>query len=220
MAHNFGSLAFTPVIKALQERHGSRRQYARLAQRIDSPDRLGHHESAFIAARDSFYLASVGETGWPYVQHRGGPAGFLHVIDERTLAFADFPGNKQFISAGNLSADDRVALILVDYPGQARLKILGRAKIFEGPDASEWIERVRDPEYDVRIERVFVIRVEAFDWNCSQHIMPRFTEDQIKTALAPVEKRIRELEQTNEELRRGLERSTVRPSEADGGPNE
>ena len=175
MAHNFGSLVFTPVIKALQERHGSRRQYARLEKSGASPDRLGRRESEFIAERDSFYLASVGETGWPYVQHRGGPRGFLKGIDERTIAFADFSGNKQFISAGNLKTDNRVALILVDYPGQARLKILGRAEILEGGDAREWIERVRDPGYKAVIERVFVIRVEAFDWNCPQHITPRFT---------------------------------------------
>src|SRR3954470_12499547 len=127
MAHNFGSLVFTPVIKALQERYGSRRQYARLEKAPGSPDRLGQDESSFIAARDSFYMASVGATGWPYIQHRGGPKGFLKVVDDRTLAFADFSGNKQFISAGNLTTDGRVAMILVSYPEQARLKILGRA---------------------------------------------------------------------------------------------
>jgi predicted pyridoxine 5'-phosphate oxidase superfamily flavin-nucleotide-binding protein len=136
MAHNFGSLVFTPVVKALQARHGSRRQYARLEKAGALPDRLGRRESEFIAERDSFYLASVGETGWPYVQHRGGPRGFLKVIDEQTLAFADFSGNQQFISAGNLMTDNRVALMLVNYPGQARLKILGRAEILEGGDAS------------------------------------------------------------------------------------
>ena len=109
MAHNFGSLVFTPAIKALQEKYGSRRSYARLEKGEPAPDRLGPHETGFIAERDSFYIASIGETGWPYVQHRGGPKGFLKVIDERTLAFADFSGNRQFISAGNLTADDRVA---------------------------------------------------------------------------------------------------------------
>ena len=206
MAHKFGSLVFTPVIKTLQERHGSGRQYARLEKAEASADRLGRRESEFIAERDSFYLASVGETGWPYVQHRGGPRGFLRVVDERTLAFADFAGNKQFISTGNLIADNRVALILVDYPGQARLKILGRAEIFEGQEAGEWIERVRDPDSKALTERVFVIRVEAFDWNCPQHITPRFTEDQIQETLAPIETRMQELERENERLRKELAR--------------
>jgi predicted pyridoxine 5'-phosphate oxidase superfamily flavin-nucleotide-binding protein len=206
MAHNFGSLVFTPVIKAWQERHGSRWQYARLEKAGASPDRLGRRESEFIAERDSFYLASVGETGWPYIQHRCGPRGVLKVIDERTIAFADFSGNQQFISAGNLMTENRVALMLVDYPGQARLKILGRAELLDGGDASAWIERVRDPGYQAVIERVFVIRWEAFDWNCPQHITPRFTEDQIQEALAPIEARVRELQQHNERLRAELAR--------------
>ena len=146
-SHSFGSFVFTPTVKALQERYGSRRQYARLEQAAESPDRFGEDERAFIAERDSFYMASVGATGWPYIQHRGGPKGFLRVIDDRTLAFADFSGNKQFISAGNLTTDARVALILVDYPQQARLKILGRAEILEGERGAALIARVRDPHY-------------------------------------------------------------------------
>jgi uncharacterized protein len=202
MTHNFGSLVFTPVVKALQERYGSRGPYARTEQGAASPDRLGPRESAFIAERDSFYVASVGESGWPYVQHRGGPKGFLRVIDDRTVAYADFAGNKQFISAGNVTADDRLALIMVDYPGQTRLKILGRAEILDGPAAAGWIERVADPGYEARPERVFVIHVEAFDWNCPQHITPRFTEAQIREALAPLETRMQELQQENERLRK------------------
>src|SRR5882724_11115273 len=145
MAHNFGSLVFTPVVKTLQENHGSRRQYAKF-ERSASRDRLGPNESEFLGQSDSFYLASVGATGWPYVQHRGGAKGFLKVIDERTIAFADFSGNKQFVSAGNLMTDNRVALIMVDYPHQARLKILGRAEVLEGEKAEEWIDRLRDAE--------------------------------------------------------------------------
>lgn len=206
MAYHFGSLVFTPVVQALQERHGSRRQYARLQAAGASPDRLGEQESEFIAERDSFYLASVGETGWPYVQHRGGAKGFLKVIDPQTIAFADFRGNQQFISAGNLMTDNRVALILVDYPNQTRLKILGRAEIPEGEKAKDWIKRVRDPGYKAMIERVFVIRVEAFDWNCPQHITPRFTVDEIRDVLAPIETRMEELEQENERLRKELAR--------------
>lgn len=206
MPHNFGSLVFTPVIRALQERYGSRRSYATREKGAPAPDRLGPYESEFIAERDSFYMASLGETGWPYVQHRGGPKGFLKVVDERTIAFADFSGNKQFVSAGNLTVNDRVAIILVDYPTQTRLKILGHAKILDGEPAKEWIERTRDPGYEAIIERVFVITVEAFDWNCQQHITPRFTEDQIQEALTPVEMRMEELEKENERLRRDLAR--------------
>jgi predicted pyridoxine 5'-phosphate oxidase superfamily flavin-nucleotide-binding protein len=182
MARNFGSLVFTPVIKALQDRYGSRRQYARLEEKASASDRLGPEEAAFIAERDSFYMASVGSTGWPYIQHRGGPAGFLKVIDEETIAFADFAGNKQYISVGNLTTDDRVALILVDYPRQARLKILGRARALEGEQVKDWLDRVRDPGYKAAIERVVVIHVEAFDWNCQQHITPRFSVAEIEEA--------------------------------------
>ena len=200
MSHNFGSLVFTPVIKALQERYGSRRQYARLAAGGSPSDRLSPDEVSFIAERDSFYMATVGSTGWPYIQHRGGPKGFLKVIDDRTLTFADFAGNKQFISAGNLTTDNRVALIMVDYPGQARLKILGRADLLEGEPAKPLIERVRDRSYKATVERVFQIRIEAFDWNCPQHITPRFTEEEIQEAMAPIEERMRKLEEENERL--------------------
>ncbi len=204
MPHNFGSLVFTPLVKALQEQHGSRRQYARLEASGSSPARLDLEESAFIRERDTFYIATVGSTGWPYVQHRGGAKGFLKVIDKTTIAFADFLGNKQYISTGNLMTDNRVALILMDYPRQLRLKILGRVEIFEGEQAKEWIEKVRDPEYKATIERVYVIRVEAFDWNCQQHIIPRYTAEEIREALAPAEKRMHELEQENEDLRKEL----------------
>jgi predicted pyridoxine 5'-phosphate oxidase superfamily flavin-nucleotide-binding protein len=201
MAQNFGSLVFTPVVKALQEKYGSRRQYARMEAGGAAPDRLGPDESAFIAGRDSFYIATVGATGWPYVQHRGGPKGFLKVIDDHTIAFADFRGNKQFVSTGNLATDDRVSLIMVDYPGQTRLKILGHAQILEGASAADWIERLREPGYKAVIERMYVIRVEAFDWNCPQHITPRFTAEEIQEGLAPFERRLQELEKENKKLR-------------------
>ena len=206
MSPNFGSLVFTPTVKALQERYGSRRQYARLEGSGASPARLGPEESEFIGERDTFYMATLGSTGWPYVQHRGGPKGFLKVIDERTVAFADFRGNKQYISTGNLLTDNRVALILVDYPRQLRLKLLGRVEIFEGELARGWIEKVRDPNYKAVTERVYVIRIEAFDWNCQQHIVPRYTEEEIREAVAPAENRMHELEQENERLRKELSR--------------
>jgi predicted pyridoxine 5'-phosphate oxidase superfamily flavin-nucleotide-binding protein len=208
MPHNFGSLVFTPLVKALQEQHGSRRQYARLEAADSSSGRLGPDETAFIADRDTFYIATLGSTGWPYVQHRGGPKGFLKVIDESTIAFADFLGNKQYISTGNLLSDNRVALILMDYPRQVRLKILGRVEIFEGDQAKDWVGKVRDPEYKATIERVFIIRVEAFDWNCQQHIIPRYTAEEIREALSPAEKRMHELEQENENLRKELSQAS------------
>jgi uncharacterized protein len=206
MAQTFGSLVFTPVIKELQERYGSRRQYGRLEAAGISRDRLGPDEEQFLKERDSFYIATVGASGWPYVQHRGGPKGFLKVVDERTIAFADFRGNRQFISTGNLMTDDRVALILVDYPQQARLKILGRVQVLEGEAAQGWVGRLQDSDYKAVVERVYLIRVEAFDWNCQQHITPRFTEEQIQEALGPLEKRMTELEDENEKLRRELAR--------------
>jgi predicted pyridoxine 5'-phosphate oxidase superfamily flavin-nucleotide-binding protein len=211
MAHNFGSLVFTPVVKSLQEKYGSRRQYARMEAGGGAADRLGPQESAFIAERDSFYMATVGATGWPYVQHRGGPVGFLKVVDDHTIAFADFGGNKQYVSTGNLITDNRVALIMVDYPRQTRLKILGRAEILQGDAAKEWIERLRKPGYKAKIERVYVIRVEAFDWNCQQHITPRFTAEQIQEALAPLERRMQELERENKTLREAVQPGRASP---------
>ena len=165
------------------------------------PDRLGADESSFIAERDSFYMASVGATGWPYIQHRGGPKGLLKVVDDRTIAFADFSGNKQFISAGNLTTDARVALILVDYPHQARLKLLGRAEILEGEQAKAWIERVRDPA----LRRADRAGVRHSSWTRStgtaRSTSRRDTREQeIQEAIAPIEKRVQQLEQENERL--------------------
>ena len=200
MPHKFGSLVFTPLVKALQEKYGSRRQYARMETEAGAADRLGPDESTFVSERESFYMATVGATGWPYVQYRGGPKGFLKVIDARTIAFADFRGNRQYISTGNLASDDRVALIMVDYPSQTRLKLLGHAEILEAD--AQWIERLREPGSKDVIERAYVIQVEAFDWNCPQHITPRFTEEQIREALAPFERRLEELERENEKLSR------------------
>jgi predicted pyridoxine 5'-phosphate oxidase superfamily flavin-nucleotide-binding protein len=204
MTKTFGSLVFTPAVKALQERYGSRKQYASLERQSDTPARLGPDEREYLAERDTFYIASIGATGWPYVQHRGGPKGFLKVIDDRTIAFADFRGNKQYISTGNLMTDDRVAIILVDYPRQLRLKILGHVEIFEGDKAKEWLAKIRDPEYKATTERVYVIRIEAFDWNCQQHIIPRFSEEEIRDVLEPVERQMQELQEENKKLRAQL----------------
>jgi predicted pyridoxine 5'-phosphate oxidase superfamily flavin-nucleotide-binding protein len=150
-------------------------------------------------------MATIGSTGWPYIQHRGGPKGFLKVIDDHTIAFADFRGNRQYVSTGNLLTDNRVAIIMVDYPSQSRLKLLGRAEILEGDKAKGWIERVVIPEYKATVERVFVIRVEGFDWNCPQHITPRYTAEEIRQALQPMETRMQNLEKENAKLRQELE---------------
>lgn len=177
MAHAFGGLMFTPGVKAVQARLGSRGAYERFeAPEAAARDRLGPAEAAFIEARDSFYMATVSETGWPYVQHRGGPPGFLRVLDDRTLGLADFRGNRQYVSVGNLLSDDRVSLILIDYPNRRRLKLLGRARLVETADDPELIERLRPPDYRAKVERAFLISIVAYDWNCPQHIVPRFTE--------------------------------------------
>jgi predicted pyridoxine 5'-phosphate oxidase superfamily flavin-nucleotide-binding protein len=206
MAYNFGSLVFTPVVKALQEKYGSRRQYERMEKSAGPArgDKLGPQESGYIAEQDSFYISTLGSTGWPYVQHRGGAKGFLKVIDEKTVAFADFQGNRQYVSTGNLMTDNRAALILVDYPRQARLKILGRVEVLEGEKAKDWIPRLTDPGYKAGVERVYIITVEAFDWNCPQHIVRRYTEEQIRHVLEPFERRVQELEAENAELKRKL----------------
>lgn len=170
MAHNFGSIAFTPAVQAEQRKHGSLAHYARFASEGPDSNVLGPWEREFIAARNGFYMATVSETGWPYIQFRGGPKGFLKVLDDRTLAFADFRGNRQYVSVGNLTHDGRVSLFLMDYHNQARLKILGRAEIREGPGAKELLDELTMPGYKAKVERAIVIHLEAFDWNCQQHI--------------------------------------------------
>lgn len=181
---SFADIAFTPTVKVLQEEAGSRKSYARME---GAGSNLGPREWAFLAERDSFYMASVSETGWPYVQHRGGPAGFLKVVDGNTIGFADFRGNKQYVSTGNLMNDDRVSLILVDYPNQQRLKLLGHVRIV-GPESSPEdqaiLEKLELPDYRARVERGFLIDVAALDWNCPQHITPRYTAAEIEAIAA------------------------------------
>jgi predicted pyridoxine 5'-phosphate oxidase superfamily flavin-nucleotide-binding protein len=167
-------------------------------------NRFGENEAAFIANRDSFYMATVSETGWPYVQHRGGPRGFLKVIDESTLAFADFRGNRQYITTGNAMADDGTCLFLIDYPHRARLKIYAHIETLALDDDPALTALVAVPDYKAKIERVFRLRLEAFDWNCQQHIVPRFTEPEIAEALRPLRDRLAQLEFENAELRAHL----------------
>jgi uncharacterized protein len=204
MGKSFAKIAFTPLVKQQQTLHGSRSAYAHVEQAGPPGDRLTEAERYFIPARDSFYMASTSETGWPYIQHRGGPAGFVHILDDKTIAFADFRGNKQYITTGNLLHDDRVALIFLDYPAQTRLKILGRATIHEGPEAATLIEQLRSPADNAPIERAIVIHIEAFDWNCPQYITPRYTEEQIVQLTTPMRQRIADLEAENKRLRTQL----------------
>lgn len=193
MGHRFAELAFTPKVRAVQEAQGSRASYARMEQGEVSNDTLTLRESEFIAERDSLYMASISETGWPYVQHRGGAPGFIKVIDEKTIGFADFRGNRQYVSVGNLSGDDRVAMILVDYPNRRRLKLLGHAEII-GAERADLFDKLQTPGYRAKVERGFLVRIAAFDWNCPQHITPRFTEAQVVAATAPLRARIETLE--------------------------
>jgi hypothetical protein len=202
----FAKLAFTPAVKSVQVRLGSRRGYARVEGDGAAPDRLGDQEAAFLAERDSFYMASIGETGWPYVQHRGGPKGFVRVLDEQTLGFADYRGNRQYVSVGNVGQDDRVALIFVDYPNRARLKVLAHASLIEAADAPELMAQLVDPDEMARVERGFILRVEGFDWNCPQHITPRFTEDEMEELAAPLLEKLDALEAENRRLLALLEK--------------
>ena len=192
MGHQFAEFAFTDSVRDVQEMNNSRAMYSGMDEGEDHNHILTEREKTFIQARDSFYMASVSETGWPYVQHRGGPIGFMRVLDDRTLGFADFAGNRQYVSVGNLRKDDRVSLFFMDYPTRTRLKLLGRVKLI-GKDDVEILPRLEVDDYRARVERGFTIHVEAFDWNCPQHITPRFTE-------AEIEDRMIELKEENQRL--------------------
>lgn len=184
MPRRFPQLMFTEAVKRAQERDGSRQVAARVEAQERDDWTLGPAEREFIGSRDSFYLATVNEEGWPYVQFRGGPAGFLRALDERTLAYADFRGNRQLISAGNLGSSGRAALILLDYPTRTRLKVLARAEVIPAAERPALIAALEDPTYRARVERAVVLHVEAFDWNCPQHITPRYTLAEIEAGLA------------------------------------
>lgn len=183
MAQTFLHTMFGPGSRGLQEIAGSRAAYARMEAQAGEADILSTREDEFIAARDSFYMATISEDGWPYVQHRGGPAGFLKRLDGNRLGFADYRGNRQYLSTAHLAADDRVALFLMDYPNQRRLKLIGHARSSEDPAD---IAAVMPPDYAAEPERAFVIDVVGFDWNCPQHITPRFTEAEIRQGTQPL----------------------------------
>ena len=201
MGYDFLDIAATPSVRAAQSANGSRAMW-------DGKSRPSHaftpDEAEFIAARDSFYLATVSETGWPYVQHRGGPPGFLKVLDERTLGFADFRGNRQYISLGNAAVNDRAALFLMDYPNRTRLKIYARMSAHDLAAEPDLAAKLALPGYRARPERALLLHLEAFDWNCPQHITPRFTEAEVATAVAPLQARLTALVAENQALRARL----------------
>lgn len=202
MAQNYVHTLFTDTARAMQEADGSRTSYARMeAGASGEPDQLADREAEFIAARDSFYLASVTSEGWPYVQHRGGPAGFLKLLPDNRLAFADYRGNRQHVSTANLTTEPRVSLFLMDYPNRRRLKILGRARIVRADEDPALLASLMPDNYQAIPERAYVIDVVGFDWNCPQHITPRFTEAEISQAIRPLTTEITQLRAEVERLR-------------------
>jgi predicted pyridoxine 5'-phosphate oxidase superfamily flavin-nucleotide-binding protein len=200
MPYGFLDIAVTPSVRGAQERNGAAHLWTDFKGHR-AFDRFTENEAAFIGQRDSVYMATVSETGWPYVQHRGGPRGFLRVIDDRTLAFADFAGNRQYISLGNLGADQRVSLILMDYVNRRRLKIFAHAQVRSLADDPELAARIATPGYRGKAERAFVLHLDAFDWNCPQHIMQRFDAPDVAEAIGGLQRRIEELEAENKRLR-------------------
>lgn len=201
MSHKFFDLTFTPSVKRAQEHFGTRSNYERFEGGEPDFHGLTEEEADYITRRDSFYLATVGENGQPYVQFRGGPVGFLKVLDPNTLGYADFGGNLQYISTGNLSVNDRAALILMDCPNKRRLKILARARISDAENAQEMIAKLQMPNYKSKIERAVILQVEAFDWNCPRHITPRYTIEEMREMNRPLYEHIEKLEAEIEELK-------------------
>jgi ferredoxin-NADP reductase/predicted pyridoxine 5'-phosphate oxidase superfamily flavin-nucleotide-binding protein len=185
MPHKYAQIAFTDSVRKVQVEQNSRSGYAKMDQGEDYNHLLSQYEADFISKRDSFYMASVSQTNWPYLQHRGGPKGFMRVIDESTLGFADFSGNKQYVSTGNFRTNDRVALFFMDYPNKRRLKLMGIIKLVPNNDW-ETLAKLEVEGYRANVERAFLIHVEAFDWNCPQHITPRFTEEDLDQLVAPL----------------------------------
>ena len=206
MTNAYTEIAFTPAVKHAQEVMGTRASNARLEASETERGRLGPNEAGFLAERDGFFLSSVSQTGWPYVQFRGGPAGFLRVLDDRTVAWADFRGNRQYISVGNMTAEadpdpGKVALIVMDLANRRRIKLFGHARIVQLDADPELFAKLDVGDYRAFVERAVVVTVEGFDWNCPQHITPRFTEAEIAAALAPMQDRLAALETENARLR-------------------
>jgi predicted pyridoxine 5'-phosphate oxidase superfamily flavin-nucleotide-binding protein len=201
---NYSELGFSEAAKLLQEKYGSRTVYEQMEKR-NVVDGLTDNEISFIANQDHFYLASLGENGYPYIQHRGGPNGFVKVLDNKTIAFVDFSGNKQYISAGNIQTEPKVALIMVSYPHKARLKLYANARIVELEDDPELFAKIDVTGYKHKPERMIVLEIAAYDWNCPQHITPRYTAEEIEMAFASQRRRIVELEEDNKRMKAELQ---------------
>lgn len=188
MRHRYLDIATTPSVREARRQYGSEAAWTQLrrddaAEGPVTHERLGKAETAFIEERDGFYIASVSQTGWPYLQFRGGPAGFLRVIDDRTIGFADFRGNRQYLTVGNVRADERVSIFLMDYAHRRRLKIFGRMSVIDARDDPSLVQRLAVADYPATIERAVLVAIEAHDWNCPQHITPRFTEAELRAML-------------------------------------
>lgn len=218
MSRAYSDITFTPTVRDMQTRMGSRANYASLDTTDDRRDTLTQREAEFIEARDSFYQATVSETGWPYVQHRGGPTGFLKVLDEKTIGYADFRGNVQYISVGNLQGNDRISIILMDYANRRRLKLLGRVRLVSESEDPALVARLELPSYRARVERAFIITIEAYDWNCPQHITPRFTEAQVQEAVAPLHAEIASLKAALDAARQAVSQAAQTPQRRDSPP--
>nr|AGU10897.1 Pyridoxamine 5'-phosphate oxidase [uncultured organism] len=199
MAYGFMDVALTPAVRSAQAEMGADRLWSDFKGHREF-DRFSANEIAFIAERDSFYIASVSETGWPYVQHRGGPSGFLKVVDDRTLAFVDYRGNRQYISTGNLMANDRACLFLMDYPARSRLKIYVHVERLSLDADPALTAAITDEAYGAKAERIFRLQLVAFDWNCAQHIVPRYTEAEVRAASQRLLERVAQLERDNTAL--------------------
>jgi uncharacterized protein len=203
MSYGFLDIASTPGVRAAQEANGSGEYWANF-HGDRTFDRFTSAEAAFIAERDSLYMATVSESGWPYVQHRGGPSGFIRLLDEKTLAIADFRGNRQYISTGNLTTNDRAALFLMDYPNRRRLKLYAHVEARDLTADAKLAAELTLPGYRAKVERALLIHLAAFDWNCPQHITPRFSQAELEPSLAPFRARLEALEEENQALRNEL----------------
>ena len=200
MAKNFAEIAFTEAVKKLQEKHGSRSSYERM-EKFSVIDGLTEGEISFIQNRDSFYVATIGVKEFPYIQHRGGPKGFLKVLDSKRIGFIDFVGNKQYVSVGNMATNNNVSLIMIDYPTKTRLKIFAKVEVVELNDNPELYDLLDLEDYKFKPERMMMFHIEAYDWNCPQHITPRYTVDDINEAFSPQKDYISKLEEEIKELK-------------------
>lgn len=191
MAEKFMQIVLTPAVQHAQDKYFGAHDAVEDAPEVDP---LTAREGGFIGARDSFYMATVSETGWPYVQHRGGPPGFVKILGPNLIGFADFQGNQQLLSTGNLDANDRLAIFMMDYPRRARLKLLGHARVLDAREHPEWIEALAPASLRSKVERIFLIKVISYDWNCPKYITPRFTSEEVEKSIAPLKARLTELE--------------------------